>query len=62
MMIDEELQMMKSIWPAPGEERVLVAGQPEVEAVRRVEGIPSHPEGIRYLKDSCSELSVPCLL
>ena len=63
-MMDEWLQMMKSTKPAPGQERVLVAGQPEaeVEAVRRVEGIPLHPDVIEYIRDTCSELSVPCLI
>ena len=63
-MMDEWLRMMKTTKPAPGHERVLVAGQPEaeVEAVRRVEGIPLHPEVIQWLRDTCSELSVPCLV
>ena len=63
-MMDEWLRMMKSTKPAPGHERVLVAGQPEaeVEAVRRVEGIPLHPDVIEYIRDTCSELSVPCLI
>jgi LDH2 family malate/lactate/ureidoglycolate dehydrogenase len=62
--MDEWLQMMKSTKPAAGEERVLVAGHPEaeVEAVRRVEGIPFHSEVIQYIKDTCSELSVACLI
>lgn len=49
---------------APGQERVLVAGQPEaeVEAVRRVDGIPFHPEVIQWIRDTCGELSVPCLV
>jgi len=62
--MDEWLQMMKSTKPAPGHERVLVAGQPEaeVEAVRRKEGIPFHPEVLEYIRDTCAELSVPCLV
>ncbi|MCH7606537.1 MAG: Ldh family oxidoreductase [Chloroflexi bacterium] len=62
--MDEWLQMMKNTKPAPGHERVLVAGQPEaeVEAVRRVEGIPLHSDVVEYIKDTCSELSVPCLI
>ena len=45
--MDEWLQMMKSTRPAPGEERVMVAGQPEaeMEEIRRVEGIPPAPGG-----------------
>ena len=62
--MDEWLRMMKGTKPAPGHDRVLVAGQPEaeMEAVRRMEGIPLHPEVVRWLKDTCHELSVPCLL
>ncbi|NQW22339.1 MAG: Ldh family oxidoreductase [SAR202 cluster bacterium] len=61
--MDEWLQMMKTTKPAPGHDRVLVAGQPEaeVEAVRRVEGIPLHPDVADYIRDTCGELSVPCL-
>ena len=61
-MMDQWLRMMKSTKPAPGHERVLVAGQPEaeVEAVRRVEGIPLHPDVAQRLRDICAELSVPC--
>jgi LDH2 family malate/lactate/ureidoglycolate dehydrogenase len=53
---------MKSTKPAPGHDRVLVAGQPEaeVEQVRRVEGIPLHPEVVQWLRDTCGELAVPC--
>jgi LDH2 family malate/lactate/ureidoglycolate dehydrogenase len=56
--------MMKTTKPAPGHDRVMVAGQPEaeIEAVRRVDGIPLHPEVIDWLRDICSELSVPCLV
>jgi LDH2 family malate/lactate/ureidoglycolate dehydrogenase len=60
--MDEWLRMMKSTKPAPGHDRVLVAGQPEaeVEAVRRVEGIPLHPEVIQWFHDTCGELGVDC--
>jgi LDH2 family malate/lactate/ureidoglycolate dehydrogenase len=61
-MMDEWMQMMKSTKPAPGQDRVMVAGQPEAEvaAVREVEGIPLHPEVVQWLRDTCAELSVPC--
>ena len=61
-MMDEWLRMMKSTKPAPGHERVLVAGQPEaeVEEVRRAEGIPLHPEVVQWFRDACNEHSVPC--
>ena len=62
--MDEWLRMMKSTKPAPGHDRVLVAGQPEVEVelVRRAEGIPLHAEVVQWLRDTCGELSVPCSL
>ena len=55
--------MMKSTKPAPGHDRVLVAGQPEaeMEAVRRKEGIPLHPEVVQWVRDTCAELSVRCV-
>ena len=62
-MMDEWMGMMKSTKPAPGHDRVLVAGQPEaeVEAVRREDGIPLHPDVAQWMRDTCAELSVPCL-
>jgi LDH2 family malate/lactate/ureidoglycolate dehydrogenase len=62
--MDQWLRLMKSTKPAPGHDRVLVAGQPEaeVEQVRRVEGIPLHPEVVQWLRDTCGELAVPCLV
>ena len=61
--MDGWLQMMKTTKPAPGHDRVLVAGQPEaeMEAVRRKEGIPLHPEVVQFMRDTCAELSVKCL-
>ena len=61
-MMDQWLQMMKSTKPMPGQERVLVAGQPEAEteAVRLVEGIPLHPEVVEWMRDTCAELSIAC--
>ncbi len=60
--MDEWLRMMKATKPAPGHERVLVAGQPEaeVEAVRREEGIPLHPEVMVSIREICSDLNVTC--
>ena len=62
--MDEWLQMMKSTKPAPGHDRVLVAGQPEaeVEEVRRKEGIPFHPEVVEYIRVTCAEMSVECFV
>ena len=61
--MDGWLQMMKSTRPAPGHDRVLVAGQPEaeMEAVRRQDGIPLHPEVVQFIRDTCAELSVRCM-
>jgi L-2-hydroxycarboxylate dehydrogenase (NAD+) len=61
--MDEWLTMMKTTKPAPGHDRVLVAGQPEaeVEEVRREEGIPLHPDVAESIRDTCAEMSVPCL-
>ena len=60
--MDEWLQMMKSTRPAPGEERVMVAGQPEaeMEELRRVEGIPLHQEVVDWFHDTCGELGIDC--
>ncbi len=62
--MDEWMEMMKTTKPAPGHDRVMVAGQPEaeMEEVRRSEGIPLHNEVVDWLRDTCSELSVPCLV
>ena len=62
VQMDEWSQMMQTTKPAPGHERVFVAGQPEaeVEAVRRDEGIPLHPEVADWIRDTCGEMSVPC--
>ena len=60
--MDEWLRMMKSTRPAPGEERVMVAGQPEaeMEEIRRVEGIPLHEEVVDWFHDTCGELGIDC--
>ncbi len=63
-LMDQWIQMLNDTKPAPGHDRVLVAGQPEAEteAVRRVEGIPFHPEVVQWMRDICNELSIPVLL
>jgi len=60
--MDEWVRMMNATKPAPGHDRVIVAGQPEaeIEAVRRDEGIPLHPEVSQSIRDICAELGVPC--
>ena len=57
--MDSWLQIKKITKPAPGDHRVLVAGQPEaeIEAVHRKDGIPLHPEW----SSGCAELPVRCL-
>ena len=62
--MDEWMEMMKTTKPAPGHDRVMVAGQPEaeMEIVRRDEGIPLHQEVVDWLRDTCGELSTPCLV
>ena len=61
--MDESGLSRKSTKPAPGHDRVLVAGQPEaeMEAVRRQEGIPLHPDVVQFIRDTCAELSVRCV-
>ena len=61
-MMDEWLLMMKSTAPAPGHDRVMVAGQPEaeMEVIRREEGIPLHQEVVDWFHDTCAELAIPC--
>ena len=38
----------------------LRGSEAEIEAVRRVEGIPLHNDVVEYIRDLCSELSLPC--
>ena len=60
--MDEWVRMMNATKPAPGHDRVIVAGQPEaeMEAIRRDEGIPLHPEVSQSIRDICAELGAPC--
>jgi LDH2 family malate/lactate/ureidoglycolate dehydrogenase len=62
--MDEWVRMMNNTRPAPGHDRVVVAGQPEaeVEAVRRAEGIPLHQDVVQWMRDTCGELGVRCLV
>ena len=52
----------KATKPAAGQERVLVPGQPEVEAYeeRIAHGIPLHREVVASLRDLCAEFDVTC--
>jgi LDH2 family malate/lactate/ureidoglycolate dehydrogenase len=58
--MDWYLSEMEATPPAPGEERVMTPGQEEaeVEAERRVQGIPLHTEVIGWLDSICSELGI----
>ena len=60
-MMDEFLRTLKQTPPAPGHERVLVAGQLEWEAEqeRRAKGIPLHKEVVQWFRDTCAELGLP---
>ena len=60
--MDAWIRMMNATRPAPGHDRVLVAGQPEaeMEAQRRAEGIPLHPEVCQSIRDMCAELGAGC--
>jgi uncharacterized oxidoreductase len=59
--MDQFLRTLKSTPPAQGRDRVLVAGQSEaeVEAERRIRGIPLHRDVAQRLQEICGELSVP---
>ena len=63
-MMDEWMDMLKATPPAPGHDRVLVAGQLEFEAEqeRKEKGIPLHREVIAWFQDISRELEVPYML
>ena len=59
--MDTWLQTLKDTPPAPGNDRVLVAGQMEWEAEqdRIANGIPLHPEVIGWFRDTCAQMEIP---
>lgn len=63
-LMDDFLNTLKSIPPAPGQDKVLVAGQPEweTEQERRENGIPLHTEVVEWFRSICSEMSVEYIL
>ena len=63
-LMDDFLRSLKATPPAPGHERVLVAGQPEWETQkeRLANGIPLHKEVIQWFEDICSEMDIPALV
>ena len=62
--MDEYLQALRTLKPAPGQERVLYAGmiEAEEERERRRNGIPLHPEVIDWFRDTCSEMGIDFVL
>jgi len=60
--MDGYIRDLKSTPPAPGHDRVLVAGQPEYEMYqdRSVNGIPLHHEVVDWFRSVCAEYDVPC--
>ena len=62
--MDEWLQTLKDTPPAPGADRVLVAGQMEWEAEqdRKANGIPLHPDVIQWFRDTCAQMDIPFTL
>ena len=60
-MMDDYMRTLKETPPAPGHERVLVAGQLEWEAEqeRRQNGIPLHREVVDWFNEICLELEIP---
>ena len=60
--MDEFLRELKATPPAPGQDRVMVAGQLEREAEvdRAKNGIPLHREVVEWFRDTCAEMGVAC--
>ena len=60
--MDDFIQELKATPPAAGHDRVLVAGQPEWEALdeRSVRGIPLHRDVVEWFQSVCAELGVEC--
>jgi len=63
-MMDQWMETLKSTPPAPGNDRVLVAGQLEWEAEqdRTVNGIPLHTDVITWFRNTCIDMSIPFVL
>ena len=60
-MMDDYMRTLKETPPAPGHDRVLVAGQLEweTEQERRRNGIPLHREVVEWFDQICQELEIP---
>ncbi len=63
-MMDDFLRLLKATPPTPGQERVIVAGQPEweEEQERRARGIPLHKEVVGWFRETCAEMEIPYTL
>jgi LDH2 family malate/lactate/ureidoglycolate dehydrogenase len=61
--MDDMLNALNATPPAAGHERVYVAGEPEaeIEAQRRVHGIPLAPALVEQVNRTAAELGVPPL-
>ena len=62
--MDDYIRDLRSTPPAPGHDRVMVAGQPEWEmlAERTAHGIPLHKEVVDWFRGACAELGVDCAI
>ena len=60
--MDDFIRDLKATPPAPGHDRVLVAGQPEWEMLddRAARGIPLHRDVVDWFRGVCAELGVAC--
>jgi L-2-hydroxycarboxylate dehydrogenase (NAD+) len=61
--MDLVLQTLRTTKPAPGQERVRYPGESSHEeaARRKADGIPLHPDVIKWFNDQSRELSIPSL-
>jgi L-2-hydroxycarboxylate dehydrogenase (NAD+) len=61
--MDEFVRGLKATPPARGHDRVVVAGQLEweTEQQRRADGIPLHPQVIRWFDSACDQVGIPHL-
>ena len=60
--MDEFIGDLKATPPAEGHDRVMVAGQPEWEALeeRTARGIPLHREVVEWFRNTCAAYGVAC--
>ena len=60
--MDDFIRELKATPPATGHDRVMVAGDPEWDALeeRSVKGIPLHREVVEWFRGVCAEFDVEC--